>query len=72
MSIFDVSDQRDRELYQPFPCITCGLAICGAAGMAVLRALWSELEDFEANHLNSDCFLKEEPSLYWKVWPIGH
>lgn len=72
MSIFDVSDQRDRELYQPFPCITCGLAICGAAGMAVLRALWNELEDFEANHLDSDCYLKEEPSLYWKVWPIGH
>ena len=39
--------------------------------MAVLRALWSELEDFEANHLNSDCFLKEEPSLYWKVWPMS-
>ena len=49
-----------------------GLAICGTAGMAVLRALWNELEDFEANHLDSDCYLKEEPSLYWKVWPIGH
>ena len=31
-----------------------------------------ELEDFEADHLDSDCYLKEEPSLYWKVWPIGH
>ena len=66
-----IGSARPRAI-SAFPCITCGLAICGAAGMAVLRALWSELEDFEANHLNSDCFLKEEPSLYWKVWPIGH
>ena len=43
LSIFDVSAQRDRKLYQPFPCITCGLAICGTAGMAVRTGrFWSE------------------------------